>query len=184
MSTSSLSIRRVEAVLLLGLATFILATPCSRAGEPGRITGGSAAEISAAERVLIDALQGSWVATDLTFDGRPRQDAELTNSQWTFEGHELHLGSPQRGETLFRFEIDAESRPTSLHLTPIGESDEPAGWMIVAMEGERLKVGFHDNLKQRASSFDARPDMLVLTLVRLSKDHSAVAREPGLAPKR
>lgn len=184
MSTNSLPIRRVEAVLLLGLATFTVATPRSQAGEPGRIAGGSVAEISAAERVLVNALQGSWVATDLTFDGRPTEDAELTNSRWTFEDHKLRLGSPQGDGPLFRFEIDLESQPTSLHLMPIGASGEPEGWMIVAVEGERLKVGFHDNLERRPSRFEARPDMLVLTLVRLPGDHSAVEREPGLAPKR
>jgi hypothetical protein len=38
--------------------------------------------------------------------------------------------------------------------------------MLFAMEGNSLRLGFHDNLSRRAASFDARPDMLVLSLAR------------------
>ena len=111
-------------------------------------------------------LLGSWLAASLTFDGEPRDDDEMLGSILTFTPERLTIETLEHARLEFALDVEAGSNPCAFHLTPLGASKEPAGWMLFALEGERLQLGFHDNLSRRAEAFDSRPDMLVLQLTR------------------
>jgi len=66
----------------------------------------------------------------------------------------------------FDAEVDAAAVPCAMHVSPVGPTREPPGWMLFALDGGNLRVGFHDNLSRRAATFDARPNMVVLHLSR------------------
>lgn len=111
-------------------------------------------------------LLGSWLAASLTFDGEPRYDDEMLGSTLTFTSERLTIETVEHARLEFSLEVETGSNPCAFHLTPLGASTEPAGWMLFAVEGARLQLGFHDNLKRRAEAFESRPDMLVLQLSR------------------
>lgn len=111
-------------------------------------------------------LLGSWLAASLTFDGEPREDDEMLGSILTFTPERLTIETLEHARLEFALEVDAGSNPCAFHLTPLAESKEPPGWMLFAVDGDRLQLGFHDNLSHRAEAFDSRPDMLVLQLSR------------------
>jgi hypothetical protein len=78
----------------------------------------------------------------------------------------LTIVSGTGDRTEFGFQVDGAARPCAFHLAPVQDPRNPQGWMLFELEGDGLRLGFHDNLKRRAAGFDARPDMVVLTLTR------------------
>ena len=103
----------------------------------------------------------------MTMDGRPSGDPEMSGATVTFTANRLTIETVQKVSTPFTFEVEAGASPCALHVTPLGKTSEPAGWMLFAIEGGNLRLGFHDNLSRRAASFDARPNMVVLQLSRV-----------------
>ena len=102
----------------------------------------------------------------MTMDGKPSGDPEMSGATITFTANRLTIETRQKVSTPFTFEVDATASPCALHVTPLGKSTEPAGWMLFAIDGGNLRLGFHDNLSRRAASFDARPNMVVQQLSR------------------
>ena len=103
----------------------------------------------------------------MTMDGRPSGDPEMSGATITITANRLTIETRQKVSTAFTFEVDATASPCALHVTPVGKSSEPSGWMLFAIEGGNLRLGFHDNLSRRASSFEARPNLVVLQLSRV-----------------
>jgi len=103
----------------------------------------------------------------MTMDGQPSGDPEMVGATLTFTSNRLTIETRQHVSIPFGVELDPAARPCAIHVTPIGQSIEPAGWMLFAVENGRLRLGFHDSLSRRATSFDARPKMVVLELSRL-----------------
>ena len=103
----------------------------------------------------------------MTMDGKPSGDPEMSGASITFTANRLTIETVQKVSTPFTFEVDATASPCALHVTPLGKSSEPAGWMLFAIEGSNLRLGFHDNLSRRAMSWEARPNMVILQLSRV-----------------
>jgi uncharacterized protein (TIGR03067 family) len=124
------------------------------------------APVTRSSACTIEPLRGSWIVTALTFDGKPWSDDEMLGARLTFAADRLKIDTARQERTEFALRVETGARPCAFHLAPLGGSGEPPGWMLFAMEGNSLRLGFHDNLSRRAASFDARPDMLVLSLAR------------------
>lgn len=90
----------------------------------------------------------------------------MLGSILTFTPDRLTIETLEHTRLEFGLEVEAGSNPCAFHRTPLGTSQEPASWMLFAAEGERIRLGFHDNLSHRAETFESRPDMLVLLLSR------------------
>jgi len=114
-------------------------------------------------------LQGDWSVIKATLNGKESRDASLLKANWTFEGNELVLQSPQKGKVRFTLKLDAKAEPKAFHLTSVEPANEASGWMLFSREGDRLKIGFFDNLRGRPESFEPRgprsePELIVVTL--------------------
>lgn len=127
-------------------------------------TGQSAA---VAQKCEMQPLTGSWKVQSMTMDGRPSGNPEMSGATVSFTANRLTIETVQHVSQAFALEVEAAARPCAIHLTPLGKSSEPAGWMLFALEDSSLRLGFHDNLGRRAVSFDARPNMVVLSLSRV-----------------
>src|SRR5205814_1730914 len=111
---------------------------------------------NAAARLLIKDLQGSWVVTNATLNGKATADRSLWEGQWTFEGNELVLRSPEKGTARFNLKFDTKAEPKAFHLTAIEPANSGSGWMLFARGGTTLKIAFYDNLEGRPEAFESR----------------------------
>ncbi len=164
---SNASNHRASRWTVIALVLFMLSISAYAQSDrkPAATTSGNS-HLKARQSCTPQPLLGSWLAASLTFDGEPRDDNEMLGSTLTFTGERLTIETPERARLEFALEVDAGSNPCAFHLTPLGGSKEPPGWMLFAVDGDRLQLGFHDNLSHRAEAFDSRPDMLVLQLSR------------------
>jgi len=144
-----------------------LAAPLPAGASPDQSSAATAGKTATAAACAAQPLLGTWKVQSMTMDGRPSGDPEMSGATITFTANRLTIESAQKVSTPFTFEVDATASPCALHVTPLGKSTEPAGWMLFAIEGGNLRLGFHDNLSRRAMSFEARPNMVVLQLSRV-----------------
>lgn len=121
--------------------------------------------VTGARTCAVQPLLGTWKADALTFDGKPQADEEMLGARFTFTEDRLRIETAKAPLT-FAISVDPGSAPCALHLDPLESSREPEGWMLFEVRGSGLRLGFHDNLSRRPTSFEARPDMLVVRLSR------------------
>jgi uncharacterized protein (TIGR03067 family) len=148
--------------LLSGLTIYLFGFPVPISAQAST----PAATIAAAPSCAAAPLAGTWDTVSLTFDGEPSTDDEMLGSRLTFTGDRLTIDTAKQSRVEFAVSFEPGAQPCALHLAPVSAPGEPEGWMLFALEGDRLRLGFHDNLRHRAASFESRPDMVVL---RLSK---------------
>jgi uncharacterized protein (TIGR03067 family) len=122
-----------------------------------------------AAQILLKQLQGSWQVTNATMNGKQTFDRSLLEGQWSFQGNELILRSPEKGTGRFALKLDTKAEPKAFHLTPIEPANSGAGWMLFAREGTTLRIAFYDNLEGRPEGFQpgeahAKPELVVVTL--------------------
>ncbi len=114
-------------------------------------------------------LQGAWRVIKATMNGKESRDASLLEGTWTFKGNELVLQSPQKGKVRFTLKMDSKARPKAVQLTAVEPANEAPGWMLFSRDGDKLKIGFYDNLKGRPENFEPRgprsePELIVVIL--------------------
>jgi uncharacterized protein (TIGR03067 family) len=144
-----------------------LTAPLPTDARPDQSSAGTIGQAATAAPCSAQPLAGTWKVQSMTMDGRPSGDPEMSGATITFTASRLTIETRQQVSSPFTFEVDAAGSPCALHVTPLGKSTEPAGWMLFAIEGGNLRLGFHDNLSRRAASFEARPNMVVLQLSRV-----------------
>src|SRR5688572_868510 len=114
-------------------------------------------------------LTGTWKMASMTFDGKPTNDKELNGAIFRFAGDGLTTETAVGARVEFALTIAESSSPCAFHVTPSAQSGEKGGWMLFAVEGDSLMLGFHDNLDRRPQTFDSRPNMVVARLARQSR---------------
>jgi uncharacterized protein (TIGR03067 family) len=122
-------------------------------------------------RRLLEELQGAWVVSSATMNGKVRADRSLLEAHWIFQGNELVLQLPEKGTVRFAVNLDAKAEPKAFHLTSIEPVNSGSGWMLFKREGDKLKIAYHDNLEGRPERFEpsqphAKPELVVVTLER------------------
>ena|SRR5688572_25906910 len=117
----------------------------------------------------VQRLTGTWKMASMTFDGKPTSDKELNGAIFRFAGDRLTMETAVGARVEFALKIAEASSPCAFHVTPSAQSSEKGGWMLFAVEGDSLTLGFHDNLDRRPQAFDSRPNMIVARLVRQSR---------------
>jgi uncharacterized protein (TIGR03067 family) len=138
--------------------------PPARAADPH-----PAAKPVVEDKNALQALQGSWTVVKATMNGKETRDASLLTGNWTFQGNELTLQSPQKGKARFTLKLDAKAELKAFQLTAIEPVTEQSGWMLFLREEGSLKIAFYDNLQGRPESFEPRgprsePELIVVTL--------------------
>jgi hypothetical protein len=165
MSNASCHRSSLRTALTIALIALSISAHAQSDRKPGATTSGNS-QLKPRPSCTPQPLLGSWLAASLTFDGEPRDDDEMLGTTLAVTPDRLTIETLEHVRLEFSLEVETGSNPCALHLTPLGASTEPAGWMLFAVEGDRLRLGFHDNLNRRAEAFDSRPDMLVLQLSR------------------
>ena len=116
-------------------------------------------------RSLLKELQGSWAVLEAAVDGKASGDRSLLEGQWTFQGSELVLRSPQKGNARFALQLDSKADPKAFQLTAIEPANSGSGWMLFARGSNTLKLAFHDNLEGRPVGFEPRQPKTKAALV-------------------
>jgi len=153
-----------------------------KASEPA--DGGSRVQEAAED---LKRLQGRWTVVKFTMNGKvladrerddldenSMMDDELMQAAWEFKGNELTFGvvgplgerSAERSKIL----IDPESKPRALLVIRVHPRNPQAGWVIYAVENQRLTVAFYDAMKGRPTSFEPRGDELIV--LELSRENA------------
>lgn len=145
-----------------------LIVPIPAGARPDQASAGATGRTATATPCAAQQLVGIWKVQSMTMDGRPSNDPEMSGATITFTANRLTIETRQQVSIPFAFEVDVAASPCALHVTPLGKSTEAAGWMLFAMQGGNLRLGFHDNLSRRAVSFEAPPNMVVLQLSRVA----------------
>lgn len=117
-----------------------------------------------------DILAGTWKMASFAIDGKPSSDPELNSSVFAFSSGRLSIETGDGGREEFTVEVDAASAPCAIRLSATAKKGGGSGWMLFAVEGGTLTLGFHDNLDRRPLNFDSRPKMVVARLARQEPD--------------
>jgi uncharacterized protein (TIGR03067 family) len=116
-----------------------------------------------------EALVGSWLVIDITTNGRPNPDRELTGATLTVEGDRLTFESPASGTQAYRYAVVEDAAGYALRVESEKKGNE-SGWIIYDVTGGVLRIAFHDGLGKRptgfASSERTQPELNVLRLAR------------------
>jgi hypothetical protein len=94
-------------------------------------------------------LTGQWQVRAMRMNGKPSDDAELMHSIWTFE--EPRLTTMDRDGNTAVFEYRREDNLLFV------SGAEGMGWMLYAIDGNGLRIAFHDNFAGKPRSLDADP---------------------------
>lgn len=144
--------------------------------EPGIVN--TATEPSASTRALPpltrNDLQGRWRVRDLSGNGRPMADPELSNAVWTFDADQLVIEGSTTPSSRYKFTKLSDDRGDALRLVPNASNAVATerGWMIYEFGERELRLAFYDGLGGRPEGFLPRtgksdPMLIVLTLERL-----------------
>jgi uncharacterized protein (TIGR03067 family) len=132
-----------------------------------------------------ERLQGTWAVTKVTVNGNVVTDPDLSGATVVFQENELAVKKGDRTMERFALRMDSTADPKAFHATRVEpKSPEQSGWMIYALTGDTLQIGFCNALKVRPAGFEPREDLVVLGLSRAAaipkpkKSESA----PGKAP--
>jgi uncharacterized protein (TIGR03067 family) len=137
------------------------------AGKPASEAVAAATTGSAANLSTASGLEGRWRVKELSSDGKPTHDAELSGALWIFAGDELTMSNPTGTSERYTVTRIHDARGSALFLRarePVAGGSE-TGWLIYEIAGETLTVAFHDGLGERPEGFEApsgrREPMLV-----------------------
>ncbi len=110
-------------------------------------------------------LQGIWKVNKITVNGKEVTDRGLSGGTFTFQNSEL---IQEGGEPRERFVLEPApgAEPKAFKATRVEPKRPQSGWMIYALEGDKLKIAFNDALRGRPESFEPRPKLIVLELSR------------------
>lgn len=133
---------RTIARLALGVSIAILAPLVHELSAPPAHAAGEMA-------CTADALAGTWKMASFDIDGKPSSDPELNSSVFAFSSGRLSIEAGDGGREEFTVEVEAASAPCALRLTATAKKGGGSGWMLFAVEGGTLTLGFHDNLNRR-----------------------------------
>jgi uncharacterized protein (TIGR03067 family) len=118
-------------------------------------------------------LQGRWRVTELTGNGRPMPDPELSNATWTFDHDQLVIEGPGAAPSRYKFTKLSDERGDALRLEADAANavSSERGWMIYEFGERELRVAFYDGLGVRPASFSPRagktePMLVVAVLQR------------------
>jgi uncharacterized protein (TIGR03067 family) len=132
-----------------------------------------------------ERLQGTWAVTKVTVNGNVVTDPDLSGATVVFQENDLAVKKGDRTMERFALRMDSTADPKAFHATRVEpKSPEQSGWMIYALTGDTLQIGFCNALKVRPAGFEPREDLVVLGLSRAAaipkpkKSESA----PGKAP--
>jgi uncharacterized protein (TIGR03067 family) len=112
-------------------------------------------------------LQGNWVVTKVTVNGKVVVDPDLSGATIVFREGELAVKKGDRTFERFGVKMDSAATPKAFHVTRVQpKAPEQAGWMIYALAGDALKIAFMNALKSRPVGFEPREGLIVLELSR------------------
>src|SRR5262245_32240951 len=117
------------------------------AGRPGPVTSGASGS---------SGLEGRWRLKELYGDGKPKHDAELSDTLWIFAGDDLRMSSPAGTSERYAVTKIHDARGSALLLQakePVAGQSQ-TGWLIYEIAGDTLTAAFHDGLGERPESFE------------------------------
>jgi hypothetical protein len=106
------------------------------------------------------ALLGRWQVAEMSVNGQPRTDAEITESMWTFEPPHLVVRAGDGKIKAYSFADDGQYIELK---STFGEN----GFVKYKLTNEGLRLAFYDGLKRKPLSFEATADDPPLIVVRL-----------------
>jgi uncharacterized protein (TIGR03067 family) len=110
--------------------------------------------------------QGAWTVTKVNIDGKDVDDRGFSNATFTFRGDELTIASRHEPEEKYTVGLDSSAEPRAMTIRRLGPGARPSGWMIYALKGPTLRIGFDEALRRRPKGFDPEPGLIVLDLAR------------------
>jgi uncharacterized protein (TIGR03067 family) len=122
-------------------------------------------------------LQGAWTVTKVNIDGKDVDDRGFSNATFTFRGNELTIASRHEPEEKYAIGLDILAEPRAMTTRRLGPGVVVSGWMIYALKGPTLRIGFDETLRKKPKGFAPEAGLIVLDLAR-----QASPPEPAPAP--
>jgi|SRR5947209_13000980 len=119
-----------------------------------------------------DRLQGAWEVVSLLENGKAIPNDETKALQIVIAGDRLTINKDGKAASDYKFKLDPKQKPKTIDMTIIeGDDKGKVAPGIYAFEGDTLKIGVDEELKNRPASFDEKDTKTcsVITLKRQKK---------------
>ncbi|MBY0588237.1 hypothetical protein K2X85_13755 [bacterium] len=117
-------------------------------------------------------LVGEWGVRDVSMNGKTLEDRELSQSVIIFrDGQMVMKNKNGKVKEVFKIKYEGKSSPPAYHAERVVPPARPQkGWFLYEQKEDTLRLTFTDALKTRPTSFDPKPNQILLTLKQLKPD--------------